>query len=343
MLRRYHYFLIIIFLFATSGAVYAQAPVRIRLGTLAPRGTSYHQILLQMAEKWRQAPHGGVALTIYTDGTMGGEAEMVRRMRVGQLQAAMLTVPGLSEIDKSIAALQVMPMMFSTYDELEYVRAHMRAEIEERFRKNGFVILFLGDSGWVHFFSRTPATHPADFKKLKIFAWANDNHHIELMKAAGYQPVPLEFTDTLTALQTGLIDAVPTVPVYALAGQYYGALKHMLEVKWVPLTGGIVVTRKAWDALPADTRESSMRSAQEAGHLIQTRSRQESMEAIEAMKKLGVQVHPVPPELEREWRAMADQLYPKIRGSMVPAETFDAVQKLVAEYRENNAKGSKTK
>jgi TRAP-type C4-dicarboxylate transport system substrate-binding protein len=343
MLRRYHYFLIIIFLFATSGAVYAQAPVRIRLGTLAPRGTSYHQILLQMAEKWRQAPHGGMALTIYTDGTMGGEAEMVRRMRVGQLQAAMLTVPGLSEIDKSIAALQVMPMMFSTYDELEYVRAHMRAEIEERFRKNGFVILFLGDSGWVHFFSRTSATHPADFKKLKIFAWANDNHQIELMKAAGYQPVPLEFTDTLTALQTGLIDAVPTVPVYALAGQYYGTLKHMLEVKWVPLTGGIVVTRKAWDALPADTRESATRAAKEAGELIQTRSRQESVEAIEELKNLGVQVHPVPPELEREWRDTVARLYPQIRGSMVPAETFDAVQKLVAEYRENKAKGSKTK
>jgi len=107
--------------------------------------------------------------------------------------------------------------------------------------------------------------------------------------------------------------------------------------------GGIVVTKKAWDALPADTRESSMRSAQEAGQLMQTRSRQESIEAIEAMKKLGVQVHPVPLELEREWREMADQLYPKIRGTIVPAETFDAVQKLVAEYRENNAKGSKAK
>jgi TRAP-type transport system periplasmic protein len=333
----YRYPWIIVFLLATSATTYAQAPVRIRLGTLAPRGTSYHQILLQMGEKWRQAPHGGVTLTIYTDGTMGGEAEMIRRMRVGQLQAAMLTVLGLSEIDKSIAALQEMPMMFSTYDELEYVRAAMRADIEQRFLKNGFVVLCLGDSGWAHFFSRTPALHPADFKRMKIFAWANDNHQIELMKAAGYQPVPLEFTDTLTGLQTGLIDVVPTVPVYALAGQYCGPLKHMLELKWVPLVGGIVVTKKAWDALPADTRESCMRSAEEAGQLIQTRSRQESLDAMEAMQKRGLQVHPVPPELEDEWRATVEQMYPKIRGSIVPAETFDRVRKLVAEYRESKA------
>jgi len=30
----------------------AQAPVRIRLGTLAPQGSSYHRILQEMGEKW---------------------------------------------------------------------------------------------------------------------------------------------------------------------------------------------------------------------------------------------------------------------------------------------------
>jgi len=81
----------------------------IRLATLAPKGTSFHQALLSLGEKWRQAPGGGVQLTIYTDGTMGGETTMVQRMRAGQIQAAMLTVTGLCEIDDSVAALQNMP------------------------------------------------------------------------------------------------------------------------------------------------------------------------------------------------------------------------------------------
>src|SRR5262245_28018257 len=93
-------------------ATQAQEPAKVRLATLAPKGTSLHQILHEMGGEWKQAPDGGVALTIYTDGTMGGEAEMVRRMRVGQLQAGMLTVIGLSEIDNSVSALRKMPMMF---------------------------------------------------------------------------------------------------------------------------------------------------------------------------------------------------------------------------------------
>src|SRR5258706_16364450 len=65
----------------------ADPTIRVRMATLAPKGTPVHQALLAMGEKWRQAPGGGVALTVYTDGSMGDEPDMVRRMRVGQLQA----------------------------------------------------------------------------------------------------------------------------------------------------------------------------------------------------------------------------------------------------------------
>src|SRR5882724_5253342 len=93
-------------------------PVRIRMATLAPKGSPPHQALLAMGEKWRQAPGGGAALTVYTDGSMGDEPDMVRRIRVGQLHAGTLTVQGLSEIDDAVTALQNIPMMFRSFDEI---------------------------------------------------------------------------------------------------------------------------------------------------------------------------------------------------------------------------------
>src|SRR5688500_8331295 len=102
--------------------VSAQAPIRIRLGTLAPQGSSYHRILQEMGEKWRTATNGKVQLTIYA-GTMGSELELLRRMRAGQLQAAAVTTSGIVSVDPGAAALQSMPMMFRTLDELDYVKA----------------------------------------------------------------------------------------------------------------------------------------------------------------------------------------------------------------------------
>ena len=97
-------------LLASCFASNVSAQTRIRLATLIPSGTSYHHSLLEMGEKWKKASNGNIALTIYPDGIMGSEDEIVRRMRVGQLQAAVLTVSGLSAIDPAVGALQKMPL-----------------------------------------------------------------------------------------------------------------------------------------------------------------------------------------------------------------------------------------
>lgn len=311
----------------------ANDAVKIRLGTLAPRGTSWHRSLLEMGEKWRAAQGPGAAFIVYTDGSQGGEADMVRRMRVGQLNAALLSVVGLTEIDDSVAALQKMPMMFRSWEELDYLREKLRPGLEKRFLDKGFVVLFWGDAGWVRFFSREPALRPADYRKMKVFAWAGDNPQVDIMKALGYQPVVLEISDILPGLQTGMISMVPSTPFYALIGQFYNHAPYMLDMNWVPIVGAVVVTRKAWDAMTPSAQQALRQAGDAVGAELRAISRRENEESVEAMKKRGLRVQPVTPELEAEWRGVAEQAYPMIRGRMVPAELFDEVQRLLREYR----------
>jgi len=309
---------------------------RIKLATLAPKHTSFHHVLLAMGEEWRRAPGGGVALTVYTDGTMGGEADMVRRMRVGQIQAALLTITGLAQIDDSVTALQNMPMMFRSLDEVVFVREKLRGGLEQRFREKGFIVLFWADAGWVHFFSRERALLPDDYKKMKMFALVGDTKTNDLWKTAGYRPVPLEVNDILTGLQTGLIDTVCITPSYALSGQFYTVVPHMLALHWAPLVGGAVMTKKAWDGLAPETQEAVMTAAAEAGVRMQARLRDEGAESIEAMQKRGLIVHTATPEIEEVWRRTVEKVYPDIRGSIVPAQMFDEVQELLRQYRSAN-------
>jgi len=107
-------------------------PVKVRLGTLAPKGSSYFRILQEVGESWRAVQGEGSTFVIYGDGSQGGEADMVRRMRVGQLNAALLSAVGLAEIDKSVIALQTMPMLFRNWDEVDYVRERVRQTLEAR-------------------------------------------------------------------------------------------------------------------------------------------------------------------------------------------------------------------
>src|SRR4029077_6700341 len=107
-------------------------------------------------------------------------------------------------------------------------------------------------------------------------------------------------------LQTGLIDAVPTPPFYALAGQFYLPAPYMLQMNYAPLVGGLVITRKAWDAIPAATRDVMRRSSEEAGRKISQQVHQEMQEAITAMQKRGLKVTQLTPSAEADWRALFD-------------------------------------
>jgi TRAP-type C4-dicarboxylate transport system substrate-binding protein len=317
--------------------IWAMDPVAIRLGTLAPSGSSFHSALVEMSQKWRQASAGNVKLTIYADGTQGGEADMVRMMRAGVLNAGMFTVVGLSEIDRSVGGLSFLPLMFQTWDEYDYVVTKLSPRLEKLLLDKGFVVLFWADAGWVRFFSKTPAIHPNDFKQLKIFTWAGDSYQVDMMKSLGYHPVPLETASILPGLRTNLINAIPLPPNQALLGQCYTAAPNMLALKWTVLSGAAVIRKDTWDKIPPDVQQQLRAAAAVAGEKIRTSDRKEDEESITAMQKKGLKVNPVSPQIEEAWKQLTKTLYPEIRGKKVPADIFDEVQRLVTEYR---AKGN---
>ena len=305
----------------------------LRIGTLAPKNSLYHRQLLEIGEAWRQAQGGNAKYVVFPDGSQGGEAELARRMRIGQLQGALLSIVGLSEIEPSINALQSIPLLFKTWDEVDYVREKMRASMEKKFLDKGFVVLAWGDAGWVRFFSKDALMRPDDFKKMKFFSFAGESEQQEIMKSLGFTPVPLETTDILPSIQTGMINVVPSTPYFALATQIYGKVPHMLEINWAPVVGALVVTQKAWDDMSPAGRQALRSAGEKAGVLIRNKARQEVEEAVEAMRKRGLVVNKPNPDQLREWQELADKLYPRVRGNLVPAETFDEVFQHVKAYR----------
>ena len=318
-------------LLAATAAASDRKPVR--LATLAPSGSSTHQLLQEMGEAWRSGPEGGVRLIVNAGGLMGGEADVVRKMRAGQIHAALLTVVGIGQIEESVNALQNLPLAFRSLDEVTLVRERLAPKLESRLDEKGFVVLGWVDAGWVRFFSRQPIVRPADLREMRIFTWSGSVEQVDLMKSLRLKPVPLEPSDILTSLQTGLIDCVPAVPYYAQVLQYYEPAPHMLDIEWAPLVGGLLVSKRTWEGLPEALRASMRSSAVRTCAGITTRNRRESEESIAAMRKRGLTVHALTPEIGAEWRSFVEPLYPRLRGLEVPADLFDEVFAVLAEHR----------
>lgn len=326
--------LLLALLAAVLAPLSAHAQVaQLRIASVVPKNSLYHQSLLELGEAWRTAQGSGARFTVFTDGSQGGEAEIVRRMRIGQLQGALISVVGLRDIEPTIAALQNLPLLFQSWEEIDHVRDKMRTGMEKRFLDKGFVVVGWGDAGWVRFFSKEPAFSPNDFKSRKFFAWGSEPEQQAIMKSLGYTPIALETGDALAAIQTGMIDVLPSTPYFALASQVFGTAKHMLDINWAPIVGALVVTQKAWDGMSPAAQDALRKAGEKAGIAMRSQARKEVDEAVAAMQKRGLTVNRPNEAQMREWNTLADQLYPRIRGAMVPAETFDEVFLHLRAYR----------
>lgn len=311
----------------------ARAAEVIKVASIAPKGSIYHRVLQEIGEAYRTNQGPRARAIIYANSLQGTEADTVRRMRVGQLDGSMLSVVGLSQIDASVAALQFMPLMFRSWDEVDHVREQLRPELEAKLAAKGFVVLMWGEAGWVQFFTREPIAYPEEFKLTRTWAWDGHPVQVDIMKFLGFRPMALPIGDILPGLETGLIDTVPVAPLWALVGQFDRVTSYMLPINWVPIVGATVFRKQRFDAMPAHVRNAVVAAARVGADKLRAHRALQDEESIRAMQNRGLTVQTMTPAIEQAWREVALAAWPRLRGSMVPAETFDKVRASLDAYR----------
>lgn len=291
----------------------------IKLATLVPDGSVWDRALKTAGAEWNQNTQGRVSLRIYPGGVAGDEPDIIRKMRIGQVQAAALTVAGLAQIDPAFKVFTV-PMYFESYPELRAVLDKMTPMLKQKLEAKGFILLNWGHGGWVHIFGKQPVGNIADVKKLKLWVGLGDDQMVGLWKRNGYQPVAIAATDILTGLQSGMLEAIYTTPLAALSLQWFRQVPNMSEVGLAPLVGGTVITKQAWNKLSEADRQAVLASCVKVEKKLEADVPLQDQISVSEMKKRGLKTSPGD---RAAWQKEADQFAGQMRGSLVPADAMD--------------------
>ncbi len=320
---------LIVILIISLSSVFCRNIV-VKMATLAPEGSEWHGMLIEMGQEWKRATNGLVKLRIYPGGVVGDERDMIRKMRIGQIHSGAVTTEGLSEIAPEFVAFYI-PLAFKNDGDIQIVLDSISGELNGKLEVNGFKLLHFGDLGWVYWFSNSKILTPQDLKSKKIFTWAGDFKWAEIYKKAGYTPVPLASTDLLSGLQTGLVNSMATMPLYALSQQSFGIANHMLDLKWGALLAGIIIDMKTWNRIPSQYHDELIIIAKRIGEKQRNMNKVAEAQAIQAMKEYGLQVHTPSEEEKIIWRDEINTMEPFIRGNVIPSELYDRVIRLTKE------------
>ena len=311
-------------------AVVSNKPIVIKLATLAPEGTEYYNLLLEMGQRWQEETDGQVMLRIYPNGVVGRESDTIRKMRIGQIQASAMSSIGLADLTDKIQAFTI-PMIYKDYDDVERVKSVMFDDISDGLSESGFKLLFLVDIGWVYWFSVNEIAVPEDLRNAKIYTTAGDYVTVELFKRFGFNAIPVSETDILTSLQTGMINSMQTVPILSLSSGWFALMPNMLDLKWAVFIGAVIVDERVWSKIRPEHQKAMMEIAQEIGKKYQENGRATDAKAIEMMKEYGMKVKTPTDEELKIWEDFKKEIMPDVIDAYVPEEVYNKVTSAIDE------------
>jgi TRAP-type C4-dicarboxylate transport system substrate-binding protein len=314
-----------------SGVARAQEHV-LKVATLAPEGSSWMNLFHAWGKQVEANSGGKIKVKFYAGGVAGDERDAVRKMRLGQINAAAVTSIGLGLIQPEVRVLE-LPMLVKTYDEMDYIRNTMDAELRKKFEEKGYVLLNWGDVGPIHIFSNIPLKSKADLAQTKLWAWVDDPLVRMLFQQLGTNGVPLGVPDVLPSLQTGLINACYGSPLSTLALQWYTKVKYMTSMHISQAVGATIMNKKDFDKLSPELQKQLINDSKDMQVKLLKTIREDNTKSLQSLKNAGIQVVDSPADMVKEFMDQAVALRPKLEPSVYSHDFRMKVEKLLADYR----------
>ncbi len=304
----------------------AEATHQLRIATLAPRDSPLGDVYQNLKVGMKNRTNGQVNMKMYYGGIAGDEITVVRKMRVGQLDGALITATGLSALVRQVLVMEA-PGLIRSYPELDAVREDLAPELEALFDKAGYKLIAWGDAGKTRIFSTSKIFSPSDLQNVRPWVWRDSATMKAFIKASGANGVLLNLPEVYSGLQTGIIDTVIASSVAVLAFQWHTKLKTMAKQAGGIVTGAFVIRKDHLETLPKEARDYLDEVSGETEEVFRREGRKIDDEAAVTLSERLKVVNLF--RAQRQWEAVQFQARESLVGRMYSRALLNRVQQVL--------------
>jgi tripartite ATP-independent transporter DctP family solute receptor len=270
----------------------ANAQIEIKLGHVGEPGSLFQASADEFAKRANAKLAGKGKVIAFGSSQLGGDKEMIQKLKLGTLDMALPSTVMSSEVD-----------LFGIF-EMPYIvkdRAHMAKiekeifwpKLEPEAEKKGLTVLAVWENGVRHITnSKRPIKVPADLKGIKLRV-PEGKWRVKMFQAYGANPSPMKFSELFTALQTGVMDGQENPFTQIYSAKLQEVQKYLSLSGHVYTPAYLTVGTKRWNELPADVRKVLEDTAKETQAFVYQVAAKDDSELLGKLKQAGMQVNDV--------------------------------------------------
>jgi tripartite ATP-independent transporter DctP family solute receptor len=300
-----------------SSARAEEGEIVVKFGTAAPEDTPWAKQLQRLRSRFEKESGKKVKLKLLLGGVRGGEDAMVRQCAQGSLQAIGVTTAALAILVPELDVLE-LPYRFSSQEEADRILddPEVWGMVTALLRKKGLEPYMFSENGWRNYASKDRPIHtPADLKGMKMRSQEN-RVHIETYKTVGASPVPISIPETLSALQTGVVDGFDNTPLYAFAASWYQGIKYWTVSDHIYQPAMIIYNKKWFDAQPEEIRKLLVSNREEETRYGRSLIRKLTEPLLKNLEDSGIKLIRLSASEKAEFAKASHAVYPRIHKQL---------------------------
>lgn len=232
----------------------AAAKIRLRYGTAFPASHPGVTRIQEAAATIAKETQGAVALQIFPNSQLGGEADMFSQVRAGALD--FMSTSGANQTVVKTGWINVIAFAFKDYSQVwAAMDGGLGDHVRGEFAKIGMHCLpKMLDNGFRNITSGSkPINAPADLKNFKIRVPGNDLW-VTAFRALGAAPTAIDFGELYAALQTHLVDGEENPLPLIDSAKLYEVQKYIAMTGHIWDGHYIFANMHRWQSLPKDVQ-----------------------------------------------------------------------------------------
>ncbi len=305
----------------------AQAATTLKIGVLAPEGSTWAEILKKMAKDVEDQTKGEVKFKVYYGGSQGDEPDVLRKVRVGQLHGGIFTGKTLGDIYGDVRVIELPFNFEGNRTRAQKVLKAMSPYFNNGLTKNKFHSLGYYELGLIYFVSQKQVGGLDSLKGKKIWSWEGDELVNTMINEMGLVTVPLPLPDVLASLSTGVIEAAYAPPMGIVALQWNTKIKYLVDFPLAYSVGAFLLSQKAWSSIPAAQQKVVEEIAKKYNEEANVAIVKDNTDAFDAMKSMGVTFLKFPEADIKKAKEYRDKVVKKLTGKLISAQALSELDK----------------